>query len=268
MVTLAPQQTPFGVFLDAETAVNVLAEMKSANVTWIHPTFSWSAIEPRVGQRNWGAVSGFESILRTAASQQINAIIYLQGTPNWARKAGYSCGGAVAPDKLQDLGRFLTDLVARYSAPPFNVQYYELWNEQEVSGFLGCWGDPSDPTYYGGGYYGEMLKTAYPAIKAASPSAQVLFGGLLMDCKPEICSDDVKNRSHFLEGALVNGAGGSFDGVSFHAYDYYQGVLGQYSNSNWGTAWNTTGPVLLAKAAYLRQLLAQYHVSGKYLMNT
>src|SRR5450759_920104 len=103
-----------------------------------------------------------------------------------------------------------------------------------------------------------MLKTAYPAIKAASPSAQVLFGGLLMDCKPEICSDDVKNRSHFLEGALVNGAGDFFDGVSFHAYDYYQGVLGQYSNSNWGAAWNTTGPVLLVKAAYLRQLLDQY----------
>ena len=261
-------QTIFGAFLDAPTSDNGLAQMMSADASWIHLPFSWSAVEPQAGVRNWAVVSSFEKILRTATSNQINIIIYIQDTPGWALKAGYTCG-AVAQNKFPDLGRFLTDLVTRYSAPPFNVKYYELWSEPEVSGFLGCWGDPSDLTYYGGGYYGEMLKMAYPVIKAASPSAQVLFAGLLLDCNPAICNDDVKKRSsRFLDGALLNGAGNFFDGVSFHAYDIYQLALGQYYNPGWNAAWNTTGPVFLAKTAYLRQLLAQYHVSGKYLMNT
>jgi hypothetical protein len=95
-----------------------------------------------------------------------------------------------------------------------------------------------------------------------------------MGCNPdhiEYCNGDqaINMRiAHFLEGALVDGAGSDFDGISFHAYDYYAGGLGQYSNNNWGTAWNTTGPVALVKAAYLRNLLAQYNVTGKYLMNT
>ncbi len=49
---------------------------------------------------------------------------------------------------------------------------------------FGCWGDPNDKTYYGGEYYAEMLKRAYPAVKAANPQAIVLNGGLLLDCDP------------------------------------------------------------------------------------
>lgn len=268
LVAVPMPQTPFGAFLDAPTTDNGLSEMMSANVSWVHLPFSWKAVEPQVGQRNWAAVSGFENILRAAASKRVNAIIYLQDTPAWALKAGFVCG-AVAPTKFADLGRFITDFVARYSSPPFNVKYFELWSEPDSpsipTSWLGCWGDPSDPTYYGGGYYGEMLKTAYPAIKAAYPSAQVIFGGLLLDCDPAICHMPV-NR--FFEGALADGAGNFFDGIAFHAYDYYQFAPGQYYSPNWGAAWNTTGPALLSKTAYLRQALAQYHISGKYILNT
>jgi hypothetical protein len=250
-----------------------LALMAAAGMNWVHLPFQWSVVEPLAGKRNWGAISSFENVLRAAADDHINSIIYINDTPGWALKSGYTCG-AVAQDKFADMARFLSDLVKRYSAAPFNVKYFELWSEPEVSGFLGCWGDPRDLDYYGGRYYGEMLKWAYSAIKTADSQAQVLFGGLLMDCNPdhvEYCGGNPALKTsiaHFLEGALVDGAGSDFDGISFHAYDYYGGGLGQYNNSNWGTAWNSTGPVVLAKAAYLRNLLAQYNVTGKYLMNT
>jgi hypothetical protein len=78
------------------------------------------------------------------------------------------------------------------------------------------------------------------------------------DCKP----------ATFFEGILRNNGRPYFDGVSFHAYDFYLGALGQYGNSNWQSAWNTTGPVLGAKAAYLRNLLAQYGQPDKFLVNT
>jgi hypothetical protein len=72
----------------------------------------------------------------------------------------------------------------------------------------------------------------------------------------------------FLEGILRNNGGPYFDGVSFHAYDAYQGALGQYNNPNWSSAWNTTGPVSIAKAQFIQSVLSLYSVTGKFLMNT
>ena len=89
--------------------------------------------------------------------------------------------GPIKPDALNAFGDFLFEAVSRYSLPPYNVTYWELGNEPDVDWNVansampfGCWGDASDP-YFGGGYYAEMLKVAYPQIKAANPEARVLF---------------------------------------------------------------------------------------------
>ncbi len=281
-----PEETVFGVYLDAPGPDNGLAKMAAAGASWVRVPFYWSQVESSAGQFAWQNVDYLDEQLKAILASHINIILYINDTPAWALKAGYVCG-AVSQDRFSDMATFMTDLVQRYSAPPFNVKYYELWNEPDTApsadSFLGCWGDPNDPQYFGGGYYGEMLKVAYPAIKAANSQAQVLFGGLLMDCDADniaLCTssaDSVVNLSiaRFFEGALADGAGPDFDGVSFHGYDYslFEGnppvsALGQYSNLNRGTSWDTTGPVSLAKAAYLREVLARYGVTGKYLMNT
>jgi hypothetical protein len=67
---------------------------------------------------------------------------------------------------------------------------------------------------------------------------------------------------------LENGGGDFFDGVSFHAYDYYNGFEGQFSNGNWYSAWDTTGPVISAKARYIRSVLSAYGYPDKYLINS
>ncbi len=173
-------------------------------------------------------------------------------------------------------------LVSRYSQPPYNIKYWEIGNEPDVdpslvgghSGF-GCWGDPNDP-YFGGEYYAEMLKASYGQIKKADPQAQVLVGGLLLDCDPnhppETSKDSGEYRdcssARFLEGILKNGGGDYFDGVSFHAYDYYSNQLGKYGNTNWHSAWNETGPVLVNKVKYIRNLLSRYGQANKFLVNT
>jgi hypothetical protein len=56
--------------------------------------------------------------------------------------------------------------------------------------------------------------------------------------------------------------------VSYHSYDYYYGALGVFQNENWHSFWNGSGPSLIAKARYIKQLLAQYNISGKTLMCT
>jgi hypothetical protein len=170
----------------------------------------------------------------------------------------------------------MRDLVSRYSGPPYFVKYWEFWNEPDVDPSLssnltfGCWGDAQDP-YYGGAYYAEMLKAVYPELKSADPQAQVLVGGLLLSCdprQPSICTPPYDRPPKFLEGILRGGGGPYFDGVAFHAYDEYENSLGIWGNGRWGTTWATTGPVVIAKGRFLRETLARYGFSNKYLMVT
>ncbi|MDQ6964377.1 MAG: hypothetical protein Q9M13_05595, partial [Mariprofundales bacterium] len=141
-----------------------------------------------------------------------------------------------------------------------------VWYSRSV---FGCWGEVND-YYYGGEYYAEMLKRAYPAIKAADPRAQVLIGGLLLDCDPgdKDCANPAPAR--FLEGILRNGGGDYFDIVSFHGYPPYDGSLQQDEHfAGWHDEDDVDprGGVVLGKIDYLREVMVRYGVD-KPLMHT
>jgi hypothetical protein len=138
------------------------------------------------------------------------------------------------------------------------VRYWELGNEPDAFVFsadapFGCWGRP-DEELYGGQAYGELLKAAYPALKAVAPQAVVLNGGLLLD-KPYDPQTGAGRSGRFLEGMLATGASSAFDLLAFHSYSFYD-----------GTPDGTTGPADW-KPGYLRALMARYGVS-KPLINT
>lgn len=284
--TTPPQNTPtatspaasssiFGVELATLNTAGGLPQAKTLGAKWLRRNgLVWSDIEPSEDARNWGAASALEQELRDASAQGFEVILIVRSAPAWAQLAGKKCG-PIRPDKNAAFAAFLHDAVARYSVAPYNVKYWEIWNEPDAdpAGFggneeFGCMGDPTDE-FYGGGAYGNLLKAAYPQIKSASPAAQVLFGGLLLDCDP-ITPPTGKNcqPAKFLEGALRAGAGPYFDGVSFHAYDYYSYADGKFGNSNWGANWNTTGPVTLVKARFIREALNRYAAGDKFLINT
>jgi hypothetical protein len=275
-----PIETVYGAGMDKITPAWGLDLMVAAKTGWTRtPGIVWADIEPTEGNYNWSVLSEVETELRTASANGLQVIMIVHGTPQWARRisgSGTTCG-PIALNKMTAFGNFMRALVARYSKAPYNIKYWELWNEEDAdwnlfvgdSGY-GCWGDKNDP-YFGGGYYANMLKAAYPQIKSADPDSKVLVGGLLLDCDPrDDCTAMGKNKNLglFLEGILKNGGGSYFDGVSFHAYDYYGGTLGVYGNANWGSGFNTTGPVAIVKTQYIRNLLASYGVTGKFLMNT
>jgi hypothetical protein len=274
-----PFSSVFGIGIDSITPSGGLDLLSSSRSTFTRRFgVYWSKVEPTEGARNWGALASFEQELINAASRNIKVVMIVGSSPGWAQAvSGRSCG-PVRSDKLAAFGNFIRDAVARYSHPPYNVQYWELWNEPDIgvtdledpNSEFGCWGDAADP-YFGGGAYAAMLKAAYPKMKAANPSVQVMIGGLLLDCDPRGAPPPGKNctPAKFLEGILLGGGRDYFDGVSFHAYDFYGGSLGRYSNqTNWGTAWNTTGPTFITKAEFIRQVLNRYGATGKFLMNT
>jgi hypothetical protein len=273
-----PQPSLFGAGMDQVSTSWGLTQMVAAKMDWVRlPGVDWASVETTQGVYSWSALSGLETDLRNASSNGIKVILLVHHTPYWARKyagTGPSCG-PIAADKMDAFGDFMQALVARYSVAPYNVKNWEIWNEEDApyvttdQGY-GCWGDPSD-AYYGGGYFAELMKVVYPLVKAVDTQAQVLLGGILMDCDPRIVAGCTAGK--FLEGILRNGGGSSFDGVSFHGYDYYDyldwsGTLGHYGNLNWGSTWDTTGSVTIAKAEFIKSVLSAYGVTGKYLMNT
>ncbi len=276
-----PVQPVFGVQMAGVTEGGGLTRIADAPSTWVGGIgIVWSQVEANEGDRNWSVLGSVEQEMLNAADRGLLPVVNVRYTPGWAQMyPSYTCG-PIAIDKLGAFARFMHDLVARYSVAPYNVRYWEIWNEPDVDPSLvpadspfGCWGNASDD-YYGGGHYGNMLKEVYPAIKAADPQAQVLVGGLLLDCDPantSICKAGKEKTALFLEGILhhngQNDGGQYFDGVSFHGYDYYQGFMGSYYNPNWQSTWNTTGPVGIAKAHFLEGVLSAHGVTGKFLMN-
>ncbi len=264
----------FGVEMETVSDGTLLDLASRAGVNWVRRNgVFWHLIEPVEGVRDWSVMAALESEMIVLSQNEMQMVLIVRGVPEWAQTAdGYICG-PIAQSKFAAFASFMRELVSRYSQPPYNVRYWEIGNEPDASFIsesspFGCWGDLGD-SYYGGGYYGEMLKVIYPQIKAADPNAQVLVGGLLMDCDP-VNPPSGKNctSSKFLEGILRAGAGSAFDGVSFHSYDYYNGILGSYGNSNWHGSSTTTGPILDLKANFLYSVLQQYGYSDRYLMTT
>lgn len=272
-----PLATTFGVEMQTINDDGGLQQVSAAGAYVVRRNgLLWSAVQPdEAGGYNWGAVADLESELINAAKENLQVILIVDSAPVWAQKFPGSYCGPIAENKFAAFGSFLQAAVTRYSQPPFNVHYWEIYNEPEkpfeyIESGIGCWGDTGASNHlFGGDYYGKMLSVVYPYIKAGNPSAQVLNGGLLLGCPPDhpddVCQSDESYA--FLQGILQTGAN-AFDGVSFHSYDYAMPSLGVYSNYNWNSAWNTTGPVLLAKADFVRQVLAQNGASGKYLVNT
>lgn len=254
----------FGIEMEnAFTGGSLLA---SKGTTWVRRNaLLWSAVEPIQGARNWSNVNALERELIELSRLNMKVILIVRSTPSWARKYSNSECGPVRSDKMAAFGKFMGDMVARYSKAPYNVKFFEIWNEPDApvasgSPVWGCWGESSD-AYYGGRYYATALKAAYPLMKTADPEAQVLIGGLLLNKSGSA-------QSKFFEGILVGGGAPYFDGVSYHTYDYYYGGIGSFGTPNWPSSSDSTGPLLIVKSRFLKSVMQKYKVTGKYIINT
>ena len=278
----SPKTSIFGLDMGRISGQEKINAVTAADTEWVRRNgLLWSNVEPIEGTYFWDSQASLEQELITAYENGLRVILVVRSTPEWAQEDKDSYCGPIKKNKLAAFSEFLYQAVKRYSVPPYNVKYWEIWNEQEINHELvlegrlkgdsqyGCWGDPKDP-YAGGGDYAEVLKAVYPKIKNANPGAQVVVGGLLMMCNPEINENCIYNEIDYFEGILrhygTNDGGNYFDVVAFHAYDYYYGRLGIYGNTWWKSGWNSN-LTLAKKADFLRGVMEQYNVD-KPLMVT
>lgn len=263
---LLPNQLPptvFGIEMASITAERGLELATASGVGWIRRnSLLWRVVEPVEGAGyRWDdpLVQQLETELIAAAERGIRVILIIRSSPLWAVAPHTQGCRPINPAKYQAFGRFLAAAVERYSQPPYNVHYWEIFNEPDstprpTERMFGCWGQDGEP-FFGGEAYGEMMKVAAPAMRAANPTIQILSGGLQI-LEPYNPNTVNGRMTRFMEGVLRAGAGHTFDILSFHAYDVY-----------------TTGPAPLGervdwRVAYLRDLLRRYNVPPKPLIRT
>lgn len=262
----------FGVEVNRGTVSRVYPRLAELQPGWVrYNGVVWSEVEARPGQRDWSKLATTDAELTAIANAGGTPMLIVRGAPTWAAARPDKSCGLISPAALDEFAAFLGDLVARYSVPPYNVKYWELGNEPDVDPDLvagnspyGCWGEESDPGYGGAGY-AAMLAAAYPAIKAADPEAQVVLGGLLLDCDPEHSTEQLCPSGRFLEGVLAAGGGEHFDIAAYHAYSYWGDT-----DSDWDLLtpkWVHRGGALLGKLDFVRDTMARYGYAKPVVMN-
>lgn len=246
------ERMPFGVQMLAEVdnpAAITLAGETGAH--WVRTDLSWATIEPTntdPANFNW---TTYDQRFADLYASDLTPIVTIGSNPTWA--AEYPCG-PITETNLSDFADFLTAVVNRYKDPPYNVKYWELYNEPDNGDPInyawlgGCWGHEGDK-------YAAMLKVAYPAIKVADPEAKVVFGGLAYD----FFESDPQHGpfvESFLDDVLTAGGGDYFDIMNFHYYEFWKW--------RWQDLYNCSGVRgmdVTCKAVYLRNKLAEYGVS-------
>ena len=278
-----PQPSKLGIAIEKFDNESGLAQMLPLQVKWARRSqlLSWRDVEPNEGQYNWSSLTDLENELLIAKANQIEPTINIQFTPSWAQKVPpYTCG-PIRADKFEAFANFMEQVVIRYgSASSYGVHYWQIGNELDVApeevampdNPFGCWGDPED-AYFGGGHYAEMLKVVYPRVKAADPQAQIIIGGLLLQCDPYItasqpdCTDSKRMKSGlFLEGIMREGGGNYFDVADVHSYALLRLDLPQKMHSYYDWSRGVGGTGLPEKVRFMRREMGKYGYSDKPLM--
>jgi hypothetical protein len=176
-----------GVVLTTQGALQA-ADTTALGGHWVRMFATWPDLEPQRGvyAPNW--LASYETTIR-ALPPGTKVILDVVGTPKW--ETG-SSNEHTPPARPADYAALLGMLAQRYGRM---VTAYEIWNEEDASAW---WANPNP------GAYVELLKAAYPVIKAADPAATVVMGGLTGNDYP------------FLEGVYQAGGKGYFDVVAVH----------------------------------------------------
>ena len=184
-------------------------------------------------------------------------IATVEDAPEWAAPKP---DGPLYPDNpaqnlyaYDEMAEFMAALVERYDGDgkddaPGNpvVRYWEMYNEPDATntGALAVarWGEF-------GAEYAHMLSKVYPAVKSASPKAQVVFGGIAYDWFEEAGGPFVRS---FFDDVMVAGGGAFFDIMCLHSYRAF--------SSDWT---DNEGVALLEKTKVLRDKLFLYGYRNK-----
>jgi hypothetical protein len=206
----------YGAFPTTRSYFPSLVDSRSG---WMRTEIYWNRVEPQntsPGYYDWTTI---DQILTPAIHLDINVIGTILGNPSWA--STYP-NGPIDRTSLNEFVQFVNALVERYDGDglwdaPCSpvVNYWEFYNEPDRN----VPGEPEFSWRAGWGQnateYAQMLAAVYPAIKAANPNAQVVFGGIAHDWFERQGGEFVED---WVQQVLEAGGGDYFDYMNLHAF--------------------------------------------------
>ena len=181
---------------------------------WVRLWGSWETAQPARGTWAPEVIADMNRSVDAAKARGLKVLVVVQRTPAWAS------GNKDARHPPTDPSTFGAAM-GGFAAKIPGVDAWELWNEEDDTIF---WAGGADPVKYA-----AMVKSAYPAIKAAQPNDIVVTGGT------------VGNNFDFIEALYGQGIKGYFDAVGVHTdtaclvngpdvhYRDEQGKIGRYT---------------------------------------
>jgi hypothetical protein len=215
-VTRPLSTNPYGIAaggnlqnLGGDELARELDVYRAAGSEWIRIDVNWEVVQAEGPQSyNWAP---FDRVVRAAHDRDLQILAAFIYTPAWARPG--TNDGRYPPADLATFGAFCRAAVAHYM--PMGVHAWEVWNEPN----RGFWKPAPDPARYA-----QMLRVAYDAIKQTDSQAFVVSAGLSPYGAPGQAGGDAMNPVTFLERMYVAGAGGHFDALGWHPYEWGVGV--------------------------------------------
>ena len=177
-----------------------IAGIAAAGARWIRTALHWRDVEvTAAGETDWAKADLIVADTRAAG---LSLIFTIGGAPDWA---GAATTGEFGNDPAR-YAAFAAKVATRYRG---RVAVYELGNEPNLVSYV---------THPSAAIYTQILRAAYPAIKAVDPGAFVLSGGLggTRDKNGNI------SGANFAAQLYAQGAKGFFDGMAYHPYTYPQ----------------------------------------------
>ena len=270
----AAVEHPFGLefvggITRAATSPDV-EEIHNVGASWVRVAVFWGQLQPTEDTViDWEPVDqGFQRLARLG----LHPIVVLRDIPPWAAMEhptlhDHPSCGPVRVEKMDAYLAFVSELVRRYSGPPYNVKYWEVYNEPDKIHRLypgvnigGCFGE----IWYD--EYVRMLRSVYTTIKAVDPQAVIVFGGVAHDWFYYFRTDpswdyptDGLFDPYFLDEVIGTRHGGDwFDRMNFHTYYAWR----------WYWEYYGYGKDVLAKYNYIKEQMATYGYPNKKILIT
>ncbi len=231
--------------------------VKAAGANFVHFGIEWDDLAPTNIQPAAYDWTAYDAQMDLAASLGYEIMITMGQNPLWAASFRRGPVDCVPLTRFTD---YVSAVVTRYSASPYNVKYWALYNEPDVvgftrSGYTDCSGDSwayafgDDNVKYNGlngpEHYAAHLQAAYTVIKAIDANAVVMNGGVAYD---SFESEGGFFNEDFLDQIFTAGAGNYMDAMNFHYYPEY----------DWRWEGLTGLPGVMAKTQAVKDVMASY----------
>ena len=200
--------------LDQAGVDKTMDMIKATNVTAVRLMIPWAGVEATQGNLNWTSI---DKTVNSAAARNIAVVGMVNSSPKWAVvSGGQSLSGTPASPAVY--ADFVAKFVARYVG---KIAAVEIWNEPNSVTFSTPKPDPAA--------YTELLKAAYPKIKAIDPSIVVVSAGL---GAIQSFGSLTINPVAYVTQMYAAGAKPYFDALSFHPYLYTLKFSGGVGKAN------------------------------------